>query len=433
ARRTRARCPRGRRRPRRLHRCRPPRPAGPAGDAGGEGEPSTLPYRREPAAAEPRHPRAPRRAGAGARHRRPQARRRIRIRPHGAELRLPLRPGAGPQPDPCLAGAARRLRQAALRQCRPAGCGDDGAHPRHRHPIRRPRRAGDGDGRGAGRRGAHLPPALPAGCLRARHLPRRAAEGEDEQQVQQHRRLLRAFPQRRAARGRARRLYQHPPRRGWLVLADPVAGERDERRLRRQPVGLEGAAGQRAGPLPPAHRLQPDGRCADARCRDRLRDLRHGELQLPGTAGERPGLPDDRRRLRLRRPDVLHRRADGDDRRRARRAGRPSLARRPGARPAHGGEHQPRAGAGDGPHLLADLPGERPGHALALHGAEEHALDARRHHQHARRQPARLLARGGADPELQGGLPHPLRPAPRRPRAEDGGGGPAAGPRPGGV
>ena len=53
------------------------------------------------------------------------------------------------------------------------------------------------------------------------------------------------------------------------------------------------------------------------RCHHRFRDLQHRQLFLPRPQRLRRGLPDDRRRLRLRGPDVLDRRADGDDRGRA--------------------------------------------------------------------------------------------------------------------
>jgi 2-polyprenyl-6-methoxyphenol hydroxylase-like FAD-dependent oxidoreductase len=56
----------------------------------------------------------PGRAGGGALHRRAQAGRRVRVRPHRPLLRLSLRPGAEQGAHQRLAGAAARLRRAAV-------------------------------------------------------------------------------------------------------------------------------------------------------------------------------------------------------------------------------------------------------------------------------------------------------------------------------
>ena len=78
------------------------------------------------------------------------------------------------------------------------GADDAGEYPRHRHRLRQARRsratvtAQDADGGDAG-----IPPALRAGCLRPRHLPRRADAAEGIEQAQQHRGDVRAFPRRR--------------------------------------------------------------------------------------------------------------------------------------------------------------------------------------------------------------------------------------------
>ncbi|WP_375293359.1 NAD(P)/FAD-dependent oxidoreductase [Siccirubricoccus sp. G192] len=168
---------------------------------------------------------------------------------------------------------------------------------------------------------------------------------------------------------------------------------------------------------------------------DRLRGLQHRQLQLPRPPGAWRRLPHDRRRLWLRRPDVLDRGAHGDDLRRTRRRGGRCLARRPGARPQAGGQDQPRAGPFHGADQLADLPRQRPGHAVAVHGAAQYALDARRHHQHARGQPVWRVARHRAGPGLQDGVPGAFGPAPDGPRPGHarGDAGRAAGRRSGGV
>ena len=161
--------------------------------------------------------------------------------------------------------------------------------------------------------GSHLAPALHRRCHRPRHLPRQSAEEQAPQPRPRERGDLRPLPQRAPRRGRGRGQHHHHLVRARLVLVHPVEGRHHQRGRGGLAVLHEGA--QEAGARVPDghHRALADARRpaqgrGAGRGADRDRQLFLHQRLVPGEE-----LPHGGRRLRLHRPDVLLRRAAGDE------------------------------------------------------------------------------------------------------------------------
>ena len=143
-----------------------------------------------------------------------------------------------------------------------------------------------------------LAPALRPGRLRPRHVHGRPARPRNATSRTTPPRSTRISAASSARTRRARRLHQRAPGRGRLVLDDPAAGRRDERRLRRQSRRVQAPARADAGILRRAAARQPDGARAHGRRRAARRRHRAPAITPIARDGVGRSLADDRRRLR---------------------------------------------------------------------------------------------------------------------------------------
>ena len=211
--------------------------------------------------------------------------------------------------------------------------------------------------------------ALRGGRLRARHLPRQSLQHKKPQPGAQQLGRVRPFQGRGASPGARRGQHQRLLVRSRLVLDDPVARRRDERRRRMLDVLHEDAQGQRGSVPARHHRAVPDDGRAPKGREAHGAGTRDRKFLVSRNAHGRRRLYHGRGCVLVHRPRVFERRVPGDEQRRARRRSRGrSLAQRRclGAQPAALRENR-EARSQDV--LLVHLPHHHAGAAQDVHVA----------------------------------------------------------------